>query len=64
MENTAATPEIVYGVAKIKKILHEENDRRVYYMLEKGMVPGARKMGAGWALSVPAFRREVHGEAM
>ena len=54
--------EIVYGVAEIKKVLNVETDRRAYYMLEKGMVPGARKLGGIWALSIPTFRREFHGE--
>lgn len=57
------TPEIVYGVEAIAQVLHEPNHRRVYYMLENGQVPGARKMGRIWALSVPAFRLAVHGEA-
>ena len=57
------SPEIVYGVAAISRILNEPNHRRCYHLLERGFVPGARKMGRGWALSVPLFRREMHGEA-
>lgn len=56
-------PEIVYGVEAISPVLNEPNHRRVYYMLEQGQVPGARKMGRIWALSIPAFRRVMHGEA-
>lgn len=56
-------PEIVYCVEAIGYVLNEPNHRRVYYMLEQGQVPGARKMGRIWALSPPVFRREMHGEA-
>ncbi len=63
MDSSTSVPEIVYGVEAIGKILHEPNHRRVYYLLEQGHVPGARKMGRIWALSVTAFRRAIHGEA-
>lgn len=59
----SSNPEIVYGVDAIAHVLDEPNHRRVYYMLEQGQVPGARKMGRIWALSIPVFRREMHGEA-
>lgn len=58
---TTNSAEIVYGVEAIADALHEPNHRRVYYMLEQGQVPGSRKMGRIWALSIPVFRREMHG---
>ena len=57
-------PEVVYGVEAIAAVVELPHDlRRVYYMLAKGQVPGARKAGRIWQLSVPAYRRAVHGEA-
>lgn len=64
MQEPKHEPEIVYGAAKIADAIGESNVRRVYYMLENGHIPGARRWGRrGWALSIPAFRRAVHGEA-
>ena len=53
----APTPEIVYGVDEICRVTHEKNKRKAYYRLENGLIPGAFKVGATWALSVPVFRR-------
>lgn len=54
---------IAYGVEAIAAVIEEPNLRRVNYLLARGMVPGASKMGNRWVLSIPAFRRAVHGEA-
>lgn len=56
-------PELVYGVKAISEVIDEPSERRTYYLLENGLLPGAGKMGRIWYLSVPAFRRAVHGEA-
>ncbi len=58
-----AATEVVYGAEAIGTVINEPNLRSVYYRLEQGHVPGARKMGNTWALSVPAYRRAMHGEA-
>ena len=55
-------PEIAWGAAAIGKVLNQ-TERQTYYMLEKGQVPGARKVAGKWALSIPIFRREMHGDA-
>lgn len=54
---------IAWGVEEIARVVEEPNTRRVNYMLANGMIPGARKVGNRWMLSIPAFRRAVHGEA-
>jgi hypothetical protein len=56
-------PEVVYGAEAIGDVICEPDLRRVFYMLAKGQVPGARKVGRIWQLSVPTYRREIHGEA-
>jgi hypothetical protein len=58
-DNTETPRNIVYGVPAIAREINEPNQRRVYYMLEKGYVPGAWKAGNIWALTIPAFRRAV-----
>jgi hypothetical protein len=60
--------ETVYGAESIGRVIGvfddgKVNRRRVHYMLEKGQVPGARKAGRIWMLSIPAWRKAVHGEA-
>jgi len=54
---------IAWGVEEIAAVLEEPNLRRTNYMLARGMIPGAQKVGNRWMLSIPAFRRAVHGEA-
>lgn len=56
-------PEIVYGVQAIAEAVDEPDLRRVFYMLQQGHIPGARKIGRRWALSLRVFRREMHGDA-
>ncbi|MCZ6840726.1 MAG: hypothetical protein O7G13_15795 [Alphaproteobacteria bacterium] len=61
--------EVVYGVEAIAvetDTLDDEGKpdrRRTYYKLEMGYVPGAQKMGDIWALSIPTYRRAMHGDA-
>ncbi len=61
--------ETAYGAERIGRVLGVFNDagkvnrRRVHYMLEKGQVPGAKKVGRIWMLSIPQWRKAVHGEA-
>lgn len=55
--------EIAWGVEEIAQVLEEPNTRRVYYLLCKGLIPGSRKFGNRWMLSITAWRREVHGES-
>lgn len=56
-------PDVVYGVKAIGRVICVEDDRKVYYMLAHGQVPGARQAGRLWQLSVPAYRLAVHGDA-
>ncbi len=56
-------PEIVYGVHAIGEAIDEPDPRKVFYALQQGHIPGARKVGRRWALSIRVFRREMHGEA-
>ena len=62
-EQPKRAPRIVRGAKAIGAIIDEESERRVFYLLEKGHVPGAFKEGNIWALSVPVFMRARHGEA-
>lgn len=55
----AESPEIVYGVKAIAKIINEPNERRAFYLLERNYIPGSWKAGRTWALTVPAFRRAI-----
>lgn len=61
-------PDIVYGAAAIAREMNlfdesgEPAERKAYHMLENGYVAGAQKMGNIWALSVPTFRRAMHGD--
>jgi hypothetical protein len=55
--------EVVYGVKDIAQVIGVPDPRRCYYMLENGQVEGASKVGRIWRLSIPAWRRAVHGEA-
>ena len=56
-------PKVVYGAEAIGEEIDESNLRRVYYLLEKGLIPGSDKIGGTWRLSVPKYRLAVHGEA-
>jgi hypothetical protein len=59
-----ATQDVAYGAEAIGRVIGEPNLRRVYYMLERGYVAGAQKVGPRiWILSIPTWRRAVHGEA-
>jgi hypothetical protein len=57
--NSTERPEIVYGAEAIGAEINEKDERRVYYKLAKGYIPGAWKAGNTWALTVPVFRRAV-----
>ena len=60
--------EVVYGVKAIARATDTLDDegrpdrRRTYYKLEKKYVPGARKLGGTWTLSIPTYRRAMHGD--
>ena len=56
----AAAPELVHGAKAIASVLNV-SEPRAYYLLERGEVPGSRKFAGKWVLSLPAFRREMHG---
>lgn len=53
---------IARGVEEIAAIIEEPCLRRVYYKLERGMLPGAFKEGSAWCLSILRYRRAIHGE--
>jgi hypothetical protein len=55
-------PELVHGVGAIADVLNTDK-RRAYYLLSRGEIPGARKLAGKWCLSLPVFRREVHGDS-
>ncbi|HEV2899393.1 MAG TPA: DNA-binding protein [Pseudaminobacter sp.] len=61
--NNDVSTDIVWGAEAISRATGETDVRRTYYRLEKGLIPGAGKMGKRHFLSIPAFRRAVHGEA-
>ncbi|RWG55696.1 MAG: hypothetical protein EOQ64_15925 [Mesorhizobium sp.] len=56
-------PEVVYGADAIARAIDESDIRAVYHALEHGHIPGAFKRGRTWGLSIPAWRRAVHGDA-
>jgi hypothetical protein len=55
-----AARELIHGVDNIAAVLNVK-PARAYYLLQRGEVPGSRKFAGKWTLSLPAFRREVHG---
>jgi hypothetical protein len=61
--NHDVSTDIVWGAEAISRATGEPDVRKTYYRLEKGLIPGAGKMGKRHFLSIPAFRRAVHGEA-
>jgi hypothetical protein len=62
-ETETKARKIIRGARAIGEEMDEPNIQRVYYLLERGFVPGAYKEGGLWALSVPTYRRAIHGEA-
>ena len=54
---------IARGVAEIACVIEETSRRRTYYKLEQGHVPGAFKEGQIWCVSIPRYRRAIHGDA-
>lgn len=53
---------MAWGVEEIAEAIEEPNLGRVYYLLRKGEIPGARKFGGRWGLSIPTWRRAIHGD--
>jgi hypothetical protein len=53
-------PELLHGVGAIADVLNTDK-RRAYYLLSRNEIPGARKLAGKWCLSLPVFRREMHG---
>lgn len=62
-EETGRTPEVVYGAKAIGAVIDESNPRKVFHRLERGLIPGAQKLGSTWVLSVPTWRKHMHGDA-
>jgi len=54
-EDTADGDEILWGAAAIATAL-ERPIRRTYYLLERGLLPPARKIGGQWMCSSVALR--------
>jgi hypothetical protein len=55
------SPQIVHGAAAIAREINKDV-KAVYRLLELGLVPGAFRMGRTWSLSLPRFRKAVHGD--
>ena len=56
------SPKVLYGAEAIGEYICDQDTRRVWYRLERGQIPGAFKVGRGWALNCNAFDRAI-GEA-
>jgi hypothetical protein len=54
-------PEIVHGAIAIARVIGKK-PKATFLLLQSGAIPGAFRMGRGWALSLPRFNRAVHGE--
>jgi hypothetical protein len=53
--------EVIWGAEEIGRVINR-TPRQTFWLLEQGLVPGARKWGRQRALSIPAFRRATHHE--
>jgi hypothetical protein len=60
---SAQTVQNTWGAKSISAVIGRPV-RQTYHLLENRLVPGAGKMGALHYLSIPVFRRAVHGEAV
>jgi hypothetical protein len=56
--------EFAWGCSDIAEVIGEPV-RATYHKLEKGVIPGARKVGGTWCLNVPIFPKsfEQNGAA-
>jgi hypothetical protein len=57
-----AIVEVVYGAKAIGKVIGEPTLQKVYYHLARNHIPGATKQGHRYALSIPLWRKAMHGE--
>lgn len=49
------TLDLVWGAAHIAALIGK-TDRATFQMLERGQIPGAKKIGRQWVLNVRVFR--------
>jgi len=61
--DTFSNAKVVYGVHAIAKAIDETDIRRTFYNLKRGNIPGARKIGRRWCLSLLVWNSEMHGDA-
>jgi hypothetical protein len=54
MSDTSIADDLLRGVKPISAFLGE-SERRVFYLLERGLIPGG-KIGASWVASKTALR--------
>lgn len=60
---SAAAPDFVWGAKAIGVAINKPNEKAVFAMLERGQVPGARKVGGQWALDLSVFRAAFQSAA-
>ncbi len=55
--------DLIYGVKGMVPIIGR-TERAIYHALEKdpNAFPGVKKIAGKWCLSVPAWRRAMHGD--
>jgi hypothetical protein len=56
---------LIHGVRAIAKAINK-SERATYHLLEKGLLPGAFKLGRNggpWSLSLPKFREAIEQRA-
>jgi hypothetical protein len=51
---TECTVDVVWGAKAISRVINR-TEMQTYHMLEKGLIPGARKVGKLWAFSPSVF---------
>ncbi|SFT71515.1 hypothetical protein [Mesorhizobium sp. YR577] len=55
-ELEAMSKDIVWGVSEIGKLINR-SERQTYYLLERGLIPTAKKIGSQWVASRRALLR-------
>jgi predicted DNA-binding transcriptional regulator AlpA len=61
MNTPLANEQYIWGVPAISKALGR-TARATYHMLERGTLPGAKKIGGRWCFSLAVFARAMESE--
>ena len=62
VQNETAAPEIVWGAANIAPHIGR-TEKGAFHALERGAVPGAKKIAGRWALNLRLFHAAFESSA-